>query len=563
MSEQQQDDANLPARARDGEAQPGFWRRMFGGGGKAEVKAVPAVAGDEGDLAPARREPERRTKNQPRAPKVDDEAQRRFARAAMLRRERLARAIGERVEQVIVDRMAQGEQRLAEAQEGFAQGMGEVGGLLKAIGRNLDEQAAHGARVATILEALPGASEREREALELIARTVEQQGAGTHQGLEALRGLLAEVGRGLDAQGERAERTAKILETLPEAVRREAEALDAVSLTLDHHGRGLREGIGAVHEVLTSIGRDLDLQGERTARVLETIPEAIQREHETITHVARVLEGQSGTQLALAESVRDVPQLLALAREGQRGAEERLVALREVKHELELQREQRDRMVDLLRATTTRFEERLVQLESALQQGASQARADATSLRLALDSVAERLTEQARAESQREEARARRIEQGLQDVSRRLAEGNALQAAGINSQSQTLAALQDAHAELMDSFQRAQSRALGEVQRFQDEAHRRAEQLAWRSRLALVGSAALVAVALIVSVVARPDPAPMVLVPSTAEAPAAPGAPAPTTLPAGFRRDAPTPPAPEERGFMDQAVRRERDDEAK
>src|SRR5690606_4022199 len=118
--------------------------------------------------------------------------------------------------------------------------------------------------------------------------------------------------------------------------------------------------------------RDLDLQGERTARALETIPEAIEREHETITHVARVLEGQSGTQLALAESVRDVPQMLALARDGQRGAEERLLALREVKHELELQREQRDRMVDLLRATSTRFEERMVQLEASMQQGATQ-----------------------------------------------------------------------------------------------------------------------------------------------------------------------------------------------
>ncbi len=570
MSEQKQDDGNLPARAGDEGEQPGFWRRVFGGPAKPEVKDVPAVVdAEQGDLAPARpRPPERRKKNDPRAPKTDDEAQRRFARAAMLRRERLARTIGERVEQVIADRMAEGEQRLAEAQEGFAEGMGEVGGLLKAIGRNLDHQADRGDRVATILEGLPAASEREREALLEIARTVEQQGAGTQGGLAALQGLLAEVGRGLDAQGERAERTAKILETLPEVARREAEALDGVSLSLDHHGRSLREGIGAVHEALTTLGRDLDLQGERAARVLESIPEAIDREHQTMAHVARVLEGQSGTQLALADSVRDVPQMLALAREGQRSAEDRLLALREVKYELELQREQRDRMVDLLRSTTTRLEERFVHLESSLQQGATQARADATSLRLAVEGVAERLTDQARAESQREEARARRLEQGLHDVSRRLVETNALHAAGINSQSQTMAALQDAHTELMDTFQRAQSRALGEVQRFQDEAHARAEQLAWRSRLALVGSSCLVALAVVVGVVARPDPAPVVLMPATAEAPR-PEAPTATTIPAGFRRDAPTPGAPtptDERpaAIGDQAVRqREADDDGR
>lgn len=553
MSEQQQAEPNVPAASEGGDgAEGGFWKRMFGGQARPDPKDLPAVAEPEqGEMGPARaRAPEK--KNKPRAPKHDDEQQRRFARAAMLRRERLARTIGERVEQVLVDRMAQGEERLVEAQEGMAYGMGEVKGLLGSIGKNLDDQSTRGERVARILEGLPGASEREREALLEVARAIHDQGGGTQGGLEALRSLLSEVGQGLDAQGARAERTAKILETLPEVARREQEALDGVALSLDHHGRGLRDGLGAVHETLSAIGRDLDLQGERA--------------HETIEHVARVLEGQSGTQLALAESVRGVPQVLALARDSQRAAEERLHALRDVKQELELQREQRERMLESLRATTVRFEERFVQLEVQLQLGAAQARADASNMRLTFEGVGERLAEQSRAEAAREEARARRIEQGLGDVSRRLGESNVLHAAGINSQGQALEALQDAHVDLMDAFQQAQSRAIGEVQRIHDETHRRAEHLAWRSRLSLVGSAGLVAIAVIVGL-ARPSTPPVFVMPAatTAEAPR-PASSAPTSIPAGFRRaPAEVPSAPGEREpmgpFVDDAAARKDDED--
>ena len=80
-----------------------------------------------------------------------------------------------------------------------------------------------------------------------------------------------------------------------------------------------------------------------------------------------------------------------------------------------------------------------------------------------------------------------------------------------------LEALQDAHIELMDAFQTAQSRAIGEVQRIHDETHRRAEQLAWRSRLSLVGSAGLVAVAVIFGF-AQPSPPPVIVMPSDAPA---------------------------------------------
>lgn len=554
MSEQQAE-PNVPAAQEEG-AEGGFWKRMFGGGAKPDAKDLPAVAAPEpGELGPSRPKSPGRTekkKNAPRAPKQDDEQQRRFARAAMLRRERLARTIGERVEQVIVDRIAQGEDRLVEAQEGMAYGMGEVKGLLGSIGKNLDDQASRGERVARILEGLPGASEREREALLEVARAIEDQGAGTQGGLEAVRSLLSQVGQGLDAQGARAERTAKILETLPEVARRETEALDGVALSLDHHGRGLRDGLEAVHGTLSALGRDLDLQGRR--------------EQETIEHVARVLEGQSGTQLALAESVRGVPQVLAIARDSQRAAEERLHALRDVKQELELQRDQRERMIETLRATSARFEERFVQLEVQLQLNAAQARADASNMRLTFEGIGERLAEQSRSEAVREEARARRIEQGLGDVSRRLGESNTLHAAGIASQGQALEALQDAHIELMDAFQTAQSRAIGEVQRIHDETHRRAEQLAWRSRLSLVGSAGLVAMAVFFGF-AQASPPPVIVVPSesVAEAPRDPSS-GPTTLPAGFRREpAGAPSAPDERQpagpFADEAAARKDDDE--
>lgn len=441
-------EANVPATTRPeetpaGEAQPGFWRRVFGGSGpapKPEGDGPPPKAETE-ELGPAKR-PERPTaKNAPRAPK-DDESQRRFARAAMLRREKLARAIGERVENVLLDRMAQGEQRLALAQEGVSHTVGEVKGLLGAIGRNLDEQVGQGERVARILEQLPAASERERE------------------------------------------------------------AIDGVALTIDHHGRGLRDGIELMHGALRTIERDLDVQNdaaERAARALETLPAVVHQEHE---------------------------------REHQ--------ALVQVRRELEAQRDQRERMIETLRAVGTRFDERVLQLEARLDQNAAQARSDASTIRLALESVSERISAEARAQSASDSARTRRIEQGLGDVSRRLGESNALHAAGITSQNDAMARMHDTHAHLMDALQAAQSRALGEVQRLHDEATRRSEQAAWRSRLALVGSAGLVAIAFLVGF-GRPA-SPVVIVPS-ATAPAAPSA-APTSLPAGFRRAAPEAIAP-------------------
>jgi hypothetical protein len=515
-----------------GEA-PGFWRRLFGPGEKGE-KGEPAAA-DEGDEVGAG--PALPVKNAPRplraAPrpgaskpqgKQDEEQQRRYARAAMLRRERLAKTIGEKVEQVVLDRMAEGEARLATAQEGFLERMGDVKDLLGAIGANLDEQVDQGARVTRILEGLPGATERERAALVQVAGAIERQGAGTQGGLAALQGLLAEVGRGLDAQGVRAERTARILEALPEVAGRAHEALAATHDTLDEHGRGIRAGVDAVHTALAGIARDLDQQGRQ--------------EREALEHVARALDDQGGTHLEVARAVSGLPEVVAIAREGRHAAEERLLALRGVKDELELQRDQRERLFEGRRQATLRFEERMVQLEARLEQGASQARADAGQLRLTLERSVGELTEQARGEAVREEQRTRRIEQGLSDVARKLGDTNALHAAGITAQGQALGRLQEAQGQLLDAFQRAQSRALGEVQRLHEEAQDKAEQVARRSRLALVASAGLVAIACVVGLT-RPAPAPVVVVPQAATAPEAPGAASgaagPRALPAGFR----------------------------
>jgi len=412
----------------DDEEQLGFWRRMFGGGGDKkddgpEDEAAERARRRRREAVKKGAAARKRSRNQPRKPKktifdrAEEEQRKRYAQAAAARRERLAQAIGDRVEQAVVDRLDTGEQQLAHVMK---PGFNEVRSLLGAIGRNLDGQ-----------------------------NTVQ----------------------------------------------------------------------------------------ERIAGVLEGLPAASQREQETLGEIAQAISGHAGETRTVAQSVQDVPQVLALARAARDEANERLVAIRDLKSEMELQRDQRERMITTLQESVTRFDERIGHLEEAVQSSATQARHDAEALRQSFETAIQTTANQARndaeslrrtveevvsgqatqarndqaalrqaisdhthhlarvsaEEGKREEMRHGRLEQGLQDLSRRLCEGNTLATAAVARQGDAMGLLQETHEELLDALQRAQNRTVGELRRIQDEVQERTDSLAWRGRMAIAGAVGAVA----------------------------------------------------------------------
>ena len=108
----------------------GFWRRVFGSKKPVEAPEPEAAAEPEPDEAAAEPELEADGPQQPlvaNAPRkrtrtifdrVEEEQKKRYTRAARLRRERLANAIGERVEEVLSGHMIDGESRLAASASG-------------------------------------------------------------------------------------------------------------------------------------------------------------------------------------------------------------------------------------------------------------------------------------------------------------------------------------------------------------------------------------------------------------------------------------------------------------
>ena len=435
-------------------AQPGFWRRVFGGGGEGGG-SQPAEAGAGAELvlagpeAPARNAPRRPTGRGPGTQgggKRDAAEQERFSRAAMIRRERLAKAIGERVEEVIQTKMETGEEKLVRVSQSFQ----EVRTLLGAIGRNLDASAERSERIARALLTLPEAGARGQGTLERVLEVLRAQEGQGERGRE----LLQRIGEAIDGQAAGAQ-----------------ALLGRIASTLDEHST----------------------QSDQ--------------EQALLVRIGEVLEGQRGATHALAESVQGVPQVLALARESQDAARERLLALREVKRELELQRDQRERLIEAVRESTDRCETRLHKLEEALTVATVQSRQDAGALRGALANVGERLVAQGKEESRREEERSVRLEEGLSRLARQMLEGNAVSAAAAASHDRAVERFRDAHGELLDVFQRAQHRTLSEMQRIQEEVSERADQLARRTRRTLVACAGALALVVGMGFALRATPA--------------------------------------------------------
>ena len=398
----------------------GFWRRMFGGPEKpaeATGEAEPEELGPERIQAevvePARPRRRSRTREEEQA------RQERFGHAAMIRREKMARAIGDRVEQVIQDRMETGEEKLARVAQSFQ----EVRTLLGAIGKNLDQSAERSERIARALVSLPEAGARGQELLE---------------------------------------RVVTLLATLPPQGERGQLILERIGAAIEEHGSGEQELLGRIE---------------------------------------RVLEEQSAAARTLAEN--GVPQVLALARQGQDAAQERLLALREIETELTRQRDQRERLIAAVRESTERCEGRLMEIHEALTLANVQARQDAGSLRGSLERVADRLIQTEDEESRREEQRSLRLEQGLVRLARILGEGQVANAAAAAAHDRAVDRLHDAHLELMDALQRSQHRTLSEMQRIQEEVTERADALARRARRTVVACACAVLLALGIGFVGR------------------------------------------------------------
>lgn len=410
------------SQSQDDKQPVGFWRRMFGAADKPGDEAAAPPEPDE--IGPPRPAPiaaevvERPTRRS-RTREQEKAKQEQFSRAAMIRREKVAKAISERVEQVIQDRMETGEEKLARVAQSFQ----EVRTLLGAIGKNLDASSERSERIARALVSLPEAGQRGQELLERVVS------------------LLAT----LPPQGER--------------------------------GQVLLERIGAAIEEQSS------------------------GEQELLLRIERVMEDQSAAARTLAEN--GVPQVLALARQGQDAAQERLLALREIETELCRQRDQRERLIAAVRESTERCDGRLVEISEALTLAAVQARQDAGSLRGSLERVADRLIQTEDEESRREEQRSLRLEQGLVRLARIMGEGQVATAAAAATHDRAVDRLHEAHLELMDALQQSQHRTLSEMQRIQEEVTERADLLARRARRTVVACAVALLAALGIGFVAR------------------------------------------------------------
>lgn len=303
--------------------------------------------------------------------------------------------------------------------------------------------------------------------------------------------------------------------------------------------------VDEMNGLLGAIGRNLDEQGQRAERMadsLEQLPELAKQEQQTLGQIAERLQTQ-------AQSVEGVPEVVDLVRFGSGIAKQKLAALRSLQDELALQREQRSQMLQSIRKSAIEFQDRMSKVEEAVQTSMLQARTDATAVREAIDRSSETLTAQAREEALKVSQRARRLEEGLRQVSAVMLEGAALANAQARSQQdEAIGFLHTTQDELLTQFQRSQTETVATMERLQAEVKEREERLqaevkereerqAWRLRTALIGCAGLLAVvgAMITfsppTRTASPESVRIVRVPVAAKVSPAP-TPAPTASPA-------------------------------
>lgn len=356
------------------EPKVGFWRRMFGGG-PTETEPEPdpgaepetgASAEEEAPQTPARNKPRKRQRTI--FDRAEEEQRKRYTRAASIRREKLAGAIGDRVERVIAERMETGEAKLAHATEAFQ----DMSVLLGAIGHNLDEQGQRSERMADTLERLPEIAEKEQQTLEAIAERLRDQ----------------------------------------------------------------------------------------------------------------------------AHSVEGVPEVVSLVRQGKSHAQKRLMALQGIQEEMALQRQQRSHVLDVLRQSAAQFEERMTDLEDAIQRSALASKSSAERLQRSIQRSTEQMVEQAREEERREEKRAHKLREGLRGVGNQLLENAALTAAhSQQQQEQALGFFHESQQDMIERLERSQTETITEMHRIQKDVKEREERLAWKQRMVMIGAAGVFAIA--------------------------------------------------------------------
>lgn len=304
------------ATGADGE-KVGFWKRVFGGEeGGGEGPAAP-----EAPSAPTARNRPKPRKTEPTIfDKVEQEQRKRYARAAMMRRERLASAITDKVEQVINDRMETGEEKLARA----SVAMGEMNHLLGAIGRNLDDQAGQAARMAQTIAKLPEYAEREHSVLETIAANLEGQAAS----VESVPEVLGLVRQGAEAAHHRLAALQSVHQELVEQRAQQREVLDVLRTS----SQRFTEQMSRLEETMATGAMQArnDAQAlrssfaEATDRLVEQGREEARREAQ---RQAQMLQGLHEVSLRLSESN-------TLATVSQRTQEQRAVAFHGAHEEL-------------------------------------------------------------------------------------------------------------------------------------------------------------------------------------------------------------------------------------
>jgi hypothetical protein len=385
---------------------------------------------------------------------------------------------------------------------------------------------------------------------------------------------------------ERAEERKKRLESLS-AERRDRLASSVnkkVERTIVEKLEPREEAIGKVaagfenlNDLLHGIGRTLTSQDESTRAIAERlldlpgavarIPETAAASREKLEEIARELHEQKGASRAMQLSLESVPDLLAVARQGTGTAALELSVMRDVHRELELQREQRERLLEevgrveralavvaeriesaakadrdersderadrarLERAVglvVARIEEQSHRLEDVERDRRASAGQDVAKLERALGHVASRID--ARATS--EESSSVRVERALGVVACGVAEQIEAAREGARAQADASDAFRETRRAILATFDETQSRTVEALRLMADEHRRETDRRARRSVFATAAAAIATGVAGAALAVAvlffQPQPtAPVVILPAR-----------PATLPA--RNDAAT-----------------------
>jgi hypothetical protein len=270
------------------------------------------------------------------------------------------------------------------------------------------------------------------------------------------------------------------------------------------------ERIGPRDEDLAKIAAGFGGMNEVLSDLAGTLSKEDRAQAEALLGIQRELGDQAGTHTRVADSLQGVPDLVSLVRAGSGTFEGQLTTLRDVRRELELQREQRERVVEgvsrLERAMALVAEKIEVQNERALALQEAQARAHAQAIadeRARADRALAAASARFEAQVREDQERIRLDRQRAQEEAERFERGMAVMAARVHEQSSAILEGQEQAAQgfrgaqraIVEGFEDAQARTIEALERLHEERTREQARSAVRSRrVALAVTAAFSAV---------------------------------------------------------------------